>query len=41
MDGRNTRSHDSEKFRTKSMEKRRGMEFDLWETATVVIELDI
>jgi hypothetical protein len=40
MDGRSTRSHDSEKFRTKSMEKQRGMAFGLWERATAVIELD-
>jgi hypothetical protein len=35
-----TSSHDSEKFRTRSMEKRRGMAFGLWETATAVIEPD-
>jgi hypothetical protein len=40
MDGRSTNSHDSEKFRARSMEKQRGMAFGLWETATVVIELD-
>jgi hypothetical protein len=40
MDGRSTSSHDSEKFRTRSMEKQRGMAFGLWETATAVIEPD-
>jgi hypothetical protein len=37
VDGRSTNSHDSEKFRTRSVEKRGGMAFGLWETATVVI----
>jgi hypothetical protein len=40
MYGGSTSSHDSEKFRTISMEKRRGRAFGLWERATVVIELD-
>jgi hypothetical protein len=40
MDGRSTGSHDSEKFGTKSTKKQGGMAFGLWETATVVIELD-
>jgi hypothetical protein len=40
MDGRSTSSHDSEKFRTRLMEKQRGMAFGLWEMATAVIELD-
>jgi hypothetical protein len=40
MDGRSTRSHDREKYRTKSMEKQRGMVFGLWERATAVIEPD-
>jgi hypothetical protein len=40
IDGRNTSSHDSEKFRTRSTEKQRGMTFGLWEMATAVIELD-
>jgi hypothetical protein len=40
MDGRRTSGHDREKFRTRSMEKQRGMAFGLWETATAVIELD-
>jgi hypothetical protein len=40
MDGRSSSSHDSEKFRTRSMEKQRGMAFGLWETATAVIEQD-
>jgi hypothetical protein len=38
MDGSNTRSLDSEKFRTKSMEKQRGMAFGFRKTATAVIE---
>jgi hypothetical protein len=40
MDGRSTNSHDSEKFRTKSMEKQGGMAFGLWKTATAVIAPD-
>jgi hypothetical protein len=40
VDGRSTSSHDNKKFRKRSKEKRRGMAFGLWETATVVIELD-
>jgi Tfp pilus assembly pilus retraction ATPase PilT len=40
MDGRSTRSHDSEKFRTKSMEKQGGMAFAFRKTATAVIEPD-
>jgi hypothetical protein len=39
MDGRSTRSHDSEKFRTRSMEKQGGMSLGLWEK-TAVIEPD-
>jgi hypothetical protein len=38
VDGRSTRSHDSEKFRTRSMEKQRGMAFGFRKTATAVIE---
>jgi hypothetical protein len=37
MDGRSTSSHDSEKFRKRSMEKQGEMVFGLWETATAVI----
>jgi hypothetical protein len=40
MDRKSTSSHDSEKYRTASMEIQRGMVFGLWETATAVIELD-
>jgi hypothetical protein len=40
VDGRRTSGHDSKKFRTRSIEKRRGMAFGLWETATVGIEPD-
>jgi hypothetical protein len=32
VDGRSTSSHDSKKCRNRSMEKRRGMAFGLWET---------
>jgi hypothetical protein len=39
VDGRSTSSHDSEKFITRSMEKRRGMAFGFRKT-TVVIEPD-
>jgi hypothetical protein len=35
-DGRSTSSHDNRKFRTKSMEKQRGMAFGFWKTATAV-----
>jgi hypothetical protein len=38
MDGRSTNSHDREKFRTRSMEKRRGMAFGFRKTATADIE---
>jgi hypothetical protein len=40
MDGRSTRSHDSGKSRTKSMEKQRGMAFGFRKAATAVIEPD-
>jgi hypothetical protein len=36
MDKRSTSSHDSKKFRTRSMEKQRGMEFGFRKTATDV-----
>jgi hypothetical protein len=36
VDGRSTSSHDNKKFRTKSMEKQRGMRFGLWKKATAV-----
>jgi hypothetical protein len=40
VDGRSTSSHDSKKFRARSVEKQRGMAFGLQKTATVVIKLD-
>jgi hypothetical protein len=40
MDGRSTIIHDSKKFRTRSMEKQRGMAFGFQKTATAVIEPD-
>jgi hypothetical protein len=40
VDGRRTSSHDSKKFRTRSVEKQGGMAFGLWETVTAVIKLD-
>jgi hypothetical protein len=36
VDGRNTISHDNKKFRTRSMEKQRGMAFGFRKTATAV-----
>jgi len=36
VDGRNTSSHDNKKFRTRSMEKQRGMAFGFRKTATAV-----
>ena len=36
VDGRSTSSHDNKKFRTRSMEKQRGMAFGLRKTATAV-----
>ena len=36
VDGRSTSSHDNKKFRTRSMEKQRGMVFGFRETATAV-----
>ena len=35
MDGRSTSSH-NKKFRTRSMEKQRGMAFGFWKTVTAV-----
>jgi hypothetical protein len=40
VDGRSTSSHDDKKFRTRSMEKQRGMAFGLWRTATAVKKPD-
>jgi len=36
VDGRCTNSHDNKKFRTRSMEKQRGMAFGFRKTATAV-----
>jgi len=36
VDGRSTSSHDNKKFRTKSMEKQRGMAFGIRKAATAV-----
>jgi len=36
VDGKSTSSHDSKKFRTRSMEKQRGMAFGFRKTATAV-----
>jgi hypothetical protein len=36
MDGRSTSSHDNKQFRSRSMEKKRGIAFDFWKTATDV-----
>ena len=36
VDGRSTHSHDNKKFRTRSMEKQRGMAFGFRNTATAV-----
>jgi hypothetical protein len=40
VDGRSTSSHDNRKFRTRAMEKRGGMAFGIWKTATAVIKPD-
>jgi hypothetical protein len=40
VDGRSTCSHDNKKFRTKSMEKQRGMAFGFWKMTTAVIKPD-
>jgi len=37
VDGRSTSSHDNKKFRTRSVEKQRGIAFGFWKTATAVI----
>jgi len=36
VDGRSTSSHDNKKFRTRSVEKQRGMTFSFWKTVTAV-----
>jgi hypothetical protein len=38
VNGRSTSSHDSKKFRTRSMEKQGGMAFSFRKTATAVIK---
>jgi len=40
MDVRSTSSHDNKKFRSRSVEKQRGMAFGLWKTVTAVIKPD-
>ena len=40
VDGRNTISHDNKKFRTRSVEKERGVAFGCRKTATAVIKPD-
>ena len=40
VDGRSTSSHDNEKFRTRSVEKQRGMAFGFRKTATAVKKPD-
>ena len=40
VDGRSTSSHDNKKFRTRSMEKQRGMAFGFRKTATAVKKTD-
>jgi hypothetical protein len=40
VDGRSKSSHDSEKFRTRSMEKQTGMVFGFRKMATAVIKPD-
>ena len=40
VDGRSTSSHDNKKFRTRLVEKQRGMAFGFRKTATAIIEPD-
>jgi len=40
VDGRSTSRHDNKKFRTRSMEKQRGMAFGFRKTETAVINPD-
>jgi hypothetical protein len=40
VDGRSTSSHDNKKFRTRSVEKQRGMVFGFQKMATAVIKPD-
>jgi phage major head subunit gpT-like protein len=36
VNGRSTSSHDNKKFRTRSVEKQRGLAFGFWKMATAV-----
>ena len=38
VDGRSTSGHDNKKFRTRSVEKQRGMAFGFWKKAITVIK---
>jgi hypothetical protein len=40
VDGMSSSSHNSEKFRKRSVEKQGGMAFGYWRTMTAVIKLD-
>ena len=40
VDGRSTSSHDNKKFRTRSVEKQRGMVFGFRKTVTAVVKPD-
>ena len=40
VDGSSTSSHDNKKFRTRSVEKQRGMAFGFRKTATAVVKPD-
>jgi len=40
VDGSSTSRHDNKKFRTRSMEKQRGMAFGFRKTATAVVKPD-
>jgi hypothetical protein len=40
VDGRNTNRHDNKKFRTRTMEKQRGMAFGFRKTATALKKPD-
>ena len=40
VDGSSTSSHDNKKFRTRSVEKQRGMAFGFWKMATAVVKPD-
>ena len=40
VDRRSTSGHDNKKFRTRSVEKLRGMAFGFWKMATTVVKPD-